>query len=108
VNSIKYSIQGPYHQESVIYNKDSGVVQRVSRANKDYYIRLQDSANGSGYEIEWDTAQGFGVHYIPEAVFYDLPALMHIFNHAKGFMIFEPVNIYAEQSIATLFNNDNT
>ncbi len=102
----QYTIQGPYSKETVTYSPDTKVVRLVSRADKDHYIELHDSheAGGSGYKITWQNATGFGLHYIPEAVFYDLPALMHIFNHAKGHTIFEPVAIYAEQPIATLFN----
>jgi hypothetical protein len=101
----QYTIQGPYSKETVTYCPDTKVVRLVSRADKDYYIELHDhSTSASGYKITWQNATGCGVQYIPEAVFYDLPALMTILNQARGHTIFEPVDIYAELPIATLFN----
>ena len=98
-----YSIRDAYSSSTATYCTGKNSVRIVSSVNKDYFVELHDSKAGSGYKVEWNNAQGFGVHYIPEAVFYDLPALMHILNHAKEFLVFEPINIYAEQPIATLF-----
>lgn len=103
----QYTIRGPHGNEQVTYCPEKSAVRKVNGVDKSYYVELEDINGVSGYKVTWNNALSCGVCSIPDAVFYDLPALMAILNQARGYTIFEPVDIYSELPIATLFKESN-
>lgn len=82
-----------------------GKVVRKEFNNGEYFVQLETDSGDDCYWYSWKHANGKGKFKIPAHIFYDIPELASILNHASEYRIFDTCRIYIQEPIANLFPN---